>query len=109
MNQMALSCGPSSVDPAELVVRMREDVEPESCALDRDDDVGIRMDAGSRRHLAVRDDVIAAGAGFHTDLPDEVLFPEALAESGVTPRGEFHRERDAKEQRRKRPRADSFH
>ena len=110
MNQMALSCcsverhaeGLGRIDPAELVVRMREDLKPEPRALERDDDVGIRVDAVPRRDLAVLDDVVPPGACLHSDLTDEVPLFEPLAEGRVTPSGVFHRERDAVEQRRKR-------
>ena len=117
MNQMALSCfsverhaeGLGRVDPAELVVGMREDLQPEASALERDDDVGVRVDAVPRRDLAVLDYVIPARARLHADLTDDVLLFQPRPEGRMTPRRVFHRERDAPEQRRKRERAESVH
>jgi hypothetical protein len=100
MNQMALSCAPSSV---------REDAKTEPCALDGDDDVGTRVNAAPRRQLPVRDRVVATGTGLDANLRRQVLFLEPVAEGRVAPGREFHRDGDAIEQRRKRPGAESVH
>ena len=93
------------IDPAELVVRVREDLQPEPGALDRDDDVGIRVDARARADFSVLDDVMAAGPCLDSDLSREVLLLEPLAECRMAPGGVLHRERDAVQQRRERQRA----
>ena len=101
--------GLGRIDPAELVVRVRENLQPESGALDRDDDVGTRVDARARADFSVLDDVMAARPCLDSDLSGEVLLLEPLAERWMAPGGVLHRERDAVQQRRERQRAQSVH
>ena len=102
--------GLGRIDPAELVVRVREDLEPQAGALDGDDDVGIRVNAAARRDRAVLDDVITAGRQLlDANLSDQILLLEPLAECRMAPGRVLHRERDAVQQRRERQRAQSVH